>query len=104
RRVATVDPAGLGRLMRTHIRYSELGSCQLTVICRGVPGSSRVVGARLLHVPDRLGRSASPIAGPRANDRIGRSIIDMCKVSDRGLRLVQKAQCDPAWHEAGFGA
>ena len=51
----------------------------------------------------RLGGAAAPVGSTGTNDRIGRAFIDVREMLQRGGRIVEKAQRDPASHEVEFG-
>ncbi len=66
-------------------------------------GSGLVLGAHRIELAGRLGGAAAPVGGARAHDRIGRVLVDTGEMLERGRRIGEEAQRDPAGHEMEFG-
>ena len=62
------------------------------------------MGARLLSAAQRFGGAALPIKRARERDRIGDALGDAGEMRERGRRIVQEAQRDPAGRELLLGA
>ena len=91
------------RVAQRDLAEAEPGARQLAVIGGGIAGSGLVLSAHLLELAGRLGGAAAPVGGTGTDDRIGRAFIDVREMLQRGGRIVEKAQRDPAGHEVEFG-
>src|SRR4029077_19220325 len=85
------------------LAQAEPGVRQLAVIGGGMASRRLVLSAHLLEPTGRFGCAAPPVGSTRANNRISRALIDAGEMLQRGRRVVEKTQCDPARHEVVFG-
>ena len=60
--------------------------------------------ARLAVLAERLGGAALPVAGARERDRVAGALADLGEMGERGVRIVEEAQRDPAGGELVLGA
>ena len=82
---------------------AEPGAGDLAVIGGGVARRRLVMGARLAVPAERLRGAALPVAGARERDRVAGALPDLGEMGERGRRIVEEAQRDPAGGELVLG-
>src|SRR5579883_3460535 len=90
--------------MERHVLIAQARARQLSVVGGAMPGCRLIIGARLVVAAQRLGGAPLPITRAGQRGRTDASLAHLGEVSERGCRVVEKTQCDPAGRELGLPA